>query len=117
MLMALFSTCCRQAFRGQMISVRNELASYAALKSMLQQKLDRFPTTIDQDKETLRNMVREGRPTNDWEFMCTFVRLEDKQVFQGAIEMLSKCLQDCDAQQSGYLPPDHEDRKEPKTAA
>lgn len=100
-----------KAFRGQMISVRNELASYTALKSMLQQKLDRFPTTIEQDKDILRNMVREGRPTSDWEFMCTFVRLEDKQVFQGALELLDRYIQECSTQQTEYRPPDHEHYK------
>ena len=87
--------------------MRNELATYTALRSLLQSKLDRFATTIVEDEDLLRHFVREARPFNDRELMCVFVRLQDKLLFQETIELVNRLMDECSADPESYLPPDH----------
>ncbi|CAI5704731.1 unnamed protein product [Peronospora farinosa] len=80
----------KTAFTSSIISVRNELAVYENLQNACRRKLASYSTTLEEDEMILANTEAESNPRLSF---AVQVRIEDKQVFIGAIDTLEQWKQ------------------------
>ena len=81
-----------KAFKGQVVSLRNELAVYRSLSGACKAKLDSFHTTIAEDEATVQQLLqqREQGKAVCYRRLCAVqIRLEDKLVLRDTISTLA----------------------------
>eukprot|EP01037_Dinobryon_pediforme_P023755 gene23755-25304_t len=69
-----------KAFLGQMVSLRNEKASYVSLKNLLIARLN--PETAESDRSRLGEMLLCDVPTSDRLFCALVIRVEERDLLQ-----------------------------------
>jgi hypothetical protein len=76
------------AFQGKMISVRNELASYASLKELILARLK--VETAEADKIKLGEMLlSEDLDRSNREYMSLVIRVEERELLQDCLGMIA----------------------------
>lgn len=92
------------AYRGEMISVRNEKASYVALRSLLVNalKVDK----AEDDKDQLGKLLLSDTKKNDRQLMALLLRVEERDLVQECLVLVDTWLGQLNDLGEAYIPPD-----------
>jgi hypothetical protein len=92
------------AFRGEMVSVRNERASYVALRALLVNALKVH--TAEEDKATLGQLLLGDTKRCDRRLMALVLRVEERELVQDCLTLVDTWVAQLDDLGEAYVPPD-----------
>lgn len=92
------------AFAGVMISVRNEAATYASLRALLQSRMN--VETAESDKKRLGEMLLDGATLGDRQVMALVIRVEERELIQECLCRIVQWSLDLEDKGEVYIPPD-----------
>jgi hypothetical protein len=92
------------AYKGSIVSVRNELASYAALRSLLIIKMK--PEQAEADRELLGEMLLNTEDMSDRKLTALIIRTEERELMQDALAMVDGFISQLQQDPDLYVPPD-----------
>lgn len=92
------------AFVGRMISYRNELATYGALKALLISRMK--VETAEMDRMELGEMLLSGVKLSDRKVMALIVRVEERELIQDVVTLVDSWIESLVANGESYVPPD-----------
>ena len=92
------------AFRGEMISVRNERATYVALRALLVNALK--VQTAEEDKERLGQLLLGDTKRSDRRLMALVLRVEERELVQECLAQVDVWVAQLDDVGEAYVPPD-----------
>ena len=98
----------RNTFDGVMISIRNERATYNALKQLIiaRMRMDK----ADEDQSELKKMLKSkseirGNST-DRKFMALVIRVEERELLQDTLTMLDEWIENLEDDKNDYVIPE-----------
>lgn len=91
------------AFSGAMISVRNEAATYASLRALLQARMN--VETAESDKKRLGEMLLDGAALCDRQVMALVIRVEERELIQECLCNVGQWALDLEDKGELHIPP------------
>lgn len=77
---------------GEIVSTRNELASYTSLKSLLISRMK--PENAERDRLRLGELLLNNTPVNDKELQCLTIFVEERELIGEALLLIEKRLEE-----------------------
>jgi len=95
------------AFNGQIISHRNEAASYTSLKNLILAKM--HVEQAESDKKTLGEMLLDGVGLDNRLLMAIIIRSEERDLYSNVLALVDILQTRLDSEGDLYIPPDSPD--------
>lgn len=98
------------AFNGQIISLRNEAATYTSLKNMILAKM--HVEQAESDKKRLGEMLLDGMKLDNRLLTAIIIRSEERDLYSSILALVDVLQSKLDNDGELYIPPDSPDFKE-----
>ena len=99
-----------KTFTGDLISVRNELATYAALKKLIAARMRN--DEAEKDRADLEEMLSQKRSPSDRKFMALIIKEEERELLRQTISLISSWELKCENEMENYVLPEKEGIRE-----
>lgn len=95
------------AFNGKIISVRNELATYKALRELVVARMN--PSLAEVERRQLGEMLLGNVPSSDRALMALIVKVDERDLLQDTIPLIDSWVAKLEESDSSdkYTPPDY----------
>ena len=94
-----------RAFKGKIISVRNESATYKALRELVVARMN--PAQAEADRRALGELLLSGASPCDRTVMALVVKTDERDLLQDIIPVIDSWAAKLEELGSAYVPPDH----------
>ena len=92
------------AYKGQIISVRNETATYASLRALLMARMD--VERAESDKKRLGELLLDGASLGSREVMALVIRVEERELVGECLRLINEWSAELLERGDLYVPPD-----------
>jgi len=96
-----------KAFKGQIISKRNEAATYASLKNLILAKM--HVEQAESDKKTLGEMLLDGISLDNRLLIAIIIRSEERELYSSILALVDSLILKLESEGDLYIPPDSPD--------
>lgn len=96
-----------KAFKGQIISKRNEIATYTSLKNLVLAKM--HVEQAENDKKNLGQMLLDGINLDNRLLMAIIIRSEERELYSNILAFIGILQSKIDSEGELFIPPDSPD--------
>eukprot|EP01035_Chromulina_nebulosa_P018703 gene18703-24462_t len=93
------------AFIGKLVSVRNELATYTALKGLITSRMK--IENAESEKRALGDRLLNDVNPNDREFIALVIKVEERELLQETLPLIDNWIDRLNRDGDSYNPPDY----------
>ena len=96
----------KNTFDGVMISIRNERATYNALKQLITARMKM--EKANEDKNELKEMLKSKSDirSTDRKFMALVIRVEERELLEDTLTMLDEWIEHLEDDKNDYIVPE-----------
>jgi hypothetical protein len=93
-----------KAFAGEMISVRNEMASYSSLRSLLVARMN--VEVAEQERMKLGEMLLDGTPKDNRQLISLMIKVDERELLHETILLVDGWISSLSTQGLEYKCPE-----------
>jgi len=93
-----------KAFKGEMISIRNEKATYTSLRNLLISRMN--PEKAEDDRLKLGEMLLSDVSTSDRLYCALVIKVEERELLQSVLELVNQWMESLDSLGDSFKPID-----------